>query len=142
MHIFSFRGKSAIALSLLSLVAFLLTASGFPATHVPLRQAQVPSSQTPNIYYGVYATSWLETIAPVTTFEQDAQKPASIVMWYQGWGLTQGQDFETSWMDNVRNHGSIPMISWEPQDYTKGVNQPTYSLQNIINGKFDAYITK
>jgi len=141
MRVFSFRGRSVIPLSLLSLVALLLTAGGLPIPHVPLRL--VPNqAPAPNIYTGVYATSWLDNLGPVTTFEQDAHKSASIVMWYQGWGLTQGQNFETSWMNNVRNHGSIPMISWEPQDYTKGVNQPTYSLQNIISGKFDTYITQ
>jgi hypothetical protein len=141
MHVFFVRGRSVIALSLLSLVALLLTAGGLPIPHVPLRLVQ-NQAPPPNIYYGVHATSWLDNLGPVTTFERDAHKSVSIVMWYQGWGLTQGQNFEPTWMNNVRDHGSIPMISWEPQDYTKGVNQPTYSLQNIISGKLDGYITK
>src|SRR5712691_10381640 len=45
-------------------------------------------------------------------------------------------------MENVRGHGSIPMGSREPWGDRRGtVNQPAYSLQNIINGNFDAYIT-
>jgi len=141
MHVFSFQRRSVIALSLLSLVAFLLTAGGLAIPHVPMRLVQ-NQAPPPNIYTGVYASSWLDKLAPITTFEQDAHKSVSIVMWCQDWGLTQGQNFEPTWMNNVRNHGSIPMISWEPQDYTKGVNQPTFSLQNIISGKLDGYITK
>ncbi len=139
MNIFSLRARSIIAL--LSFIAFILTTGGSPTPHVQLRHVQM-ASQTPTIYTGVYATSWLANLTPITTFERDAHKSVSIVMWYQGWGLKEGQNFEPSFMNNVRNHGSIPMISWEPHDYTRGVNQPEYSLQNIISGKFDTYITK
>ncbi len=140
MHVFSFRGRTGIALSLLSLIALLLTAGGFPVSQVQLRQIQNQSPSS-SIYYGVHATSWLQNLTPVTTFEHDIHKGVSIVMWYQGWGSTQGQNFEPSWMDNVRNHGSLPMVTWEPQDYTKGVNQPAFSLESIIDGSHDAYIT-
>ena len=45
-------------------------------------------------------------------------------------------------MNNVRNNGSIPMVTWEPWNYTQGIKQSDYSLQNIISGHFDAYITQ
>ena len=71
------------------------------------------------------------------------RKMSPSLLWYQGWGLTDGtQNFETSWMNTVRNHGSIPLITWEPWLYTKGVNQPKFALRNIINGNFDSYIKK
>jgi beta-mannanase len=65
-------------------------------------------------------------------------------MWYQQWGLRNGwQYLQTYWMNAVRAHGSIPMITWDPQDPSNGTaNQPAYALQNIINGNFDAYITQ
>ena len=141
MHIFSSRTHVAVSLPLLTLLAFLLTAGGLPMPHMPQHRVNA-ASQTPSIYYGVHATSWLRDLTPVTTFEQDAKKPVAIVMWYQGWGAAKEREFEPSWMDNVRAHGSIPSITWEPQDYTKGVDQPAYSLQNIINGHFDAYIVQ
>ena len=100
-------------------------------------------SVTASVYYGMHVPGWLNKLSALTTFENDAKKKVSIVMFYQGWGLTDGtQNFETNWMNNVRNHGSIPMVTWEPWLYTGGTNQPQYSLKNIINGKFDAYITK
>ncbi len=133
--------QSHVAVSLLLLSFFVLTAGGFPTPHMPQRQVNT-SPQMPSIYYGVHATSWLRNLTPVTTFEQDTKKPVSIVMWYQGWGAAKEREFEPSWMDNVRSHGSIPSITWEPQDYTKGVNQPMYSLQSILNGSHDEYITQ
>lgn len=101
------------------------------------------ASLSSRVYLGVHVPGWLQDLSLVTAFEANAQKAVSIVMWYQGWGLTDGsQNFETSWMDAVRNHGSIPLVTWEPWLYTQGVNQSAYSLQNIINGKFDAYIRR
>src|SRR5260221_4339132 len=63
-------------------------------------------------------------------------------MWYQHWGLTDGyQYFQPGWMDAVRAHGSIPLVTWDPWDPTQSsTSQSAYTLQNIINGNFDAYI--
>lgn len=100
-------------------------------------------TQIPSVYYGVHVPGWLNNLSAVTAFERDVNKPASIILWYQGWGLNDGtQNFETTWMNNVSNHGSIPLISWEPWMYTRGINQPDYSLANIIDGRFDSYITR
>jgi beta-mannanase len=94
-------------------------------------------------YYGVHVPGWLSDLSAVTAFESNAKKPASIVMWYQGWGLTDGtQHLQPTWMENVREHGAIPLVTWEPWLYTQGISQPAYSLQKIMNGDFDAYITK
>jgi beta-mannanase len=101
------------------------------------------ASPSSTVYLGVHVPGWLQDLSLVTAFEAKAQKAVSIVMWYQGWGLTDGsQNFETRWMNAVRNHGSIPLVTWEPWLYTQGVNQSAYSLQNIINGRFDAYIRR
>jgi hypothetical protein len=100
------------------------------------------------LYYGVHVPGWLDDLSRVTAFEGNAKKAVSIVMWYQGWGLSDGsQNFQPTWMENVRKHGVIPLVTWEPWLYTAspashGVDQPAYSLQKIINGDFDAYITR
>jgi beta-mannanase len=97
---------------------------------------------TPSVYYGVYVPGWLSDLSRVAQFEADAGKPAAMVMWYQGWGQQDGsQNFQPAWMDGVRAHGSIPLISWEPWLYTASVRQPQYALRNIIAGAFDPYIT-
>ena len=93
------------------------------------------------IYYGVHVPSL--DITQVAAFEADAQKPVAILMWYQQWGMTDGsQYFQPAWMSEVRAHGSIPLVTWEPWDPSKGVDQPSYSLEQIINGSFDPYIAK
>ncbi|MDQ6662628.1 MAG: beta-mannanase [Chloroflexota bacterium] len=92
----------------------------------------------------MYASSWLSDLSAITSVENATQKPASIVMWYQGWGAGKGEDFQTSWMDNVRNHGAIPLVTWEPWNYkqTQKSAWSGYSLKDILNGTYDAYITK
>ena len=123
------------------LLMLLLSAGGYPSQ--PVTKTVHKATLTSSVYFGVHVPGWLQDMSAVTAFEQDSHKSVSIVMWYQGWGLQDGtQNFEATWMNNVRTHGSIPMVTWEPWLYTKGPNQPTYSLQNIISGKFDAYVTK
>jgi hypothetical protein len=120
---------------------------GTPASSTP---AITPTSFTyptapagsASIYYGVHVA--VDSLSAVSAFEADAGKAVSIVMWYQQWGLTDGwQYLQPSWMDAVRSHGSIPLVTWDPQDpFNASPNQPAYALQNIINGNFDAYITR
>ncbi len=98
---------------------------------------------TPSVYYGVHVPGWLDKLCALITFENDAKKKVSLVMWYQGWGLTDGtQYFQTSWMDNVRSHGSIPMVTWQPWLYTAGITQTQFQLSKIITGAFDSYIRR
>jgi hypothetical protein len=108
------------------------------ASTTPSRPAALPASAT--VYYGVHVA--LLDMSLVNAFETDAHKPVAIVMWYQQWGLTNGyQYFQPGWMDAVRAHGSIPLVTWDPWDPTQSpTNQPAYTLQNIINGNFDSYI--
>src|SRR5579859_6899688 len=119
------------------------TTSG-TATGTPIPVPTYPSSPSgsTSIYFGVHVA--YDSLSYVTSFEADAHKAVSIVMWYQQWGLTNGwQYIQTYWMNEVRAHGSIPLITWDPRDPSNGTaNQPAYALQNIINGNFDAYITQ
>lgn len=95
------------------------------------------------VYFGVHVPGQPASLTHLEAFEHDVNKAVSIVMWYQGWGVSDSSRyFQTGWMDNVRNHGAIPMVTWEPWNYARGINQPEYSLQNIISGRFDAYITR
>ena len=104
----------------------------------PSQATGVSASST--VYYGVHVA--LLDMSLVNAFETDAHKPVAIVMWYQQWGLTNGyQYFQSGWMDAVRAHGSIPLVTWDPWDPTQSpTSQSAYTLQNIINGNFDSYI--
>jgi beta-mannanase len=80
----------------------------------------------------------------LATYEKDAGKNTSIILSYQAWG-DASNDFPADWTSTVRKQGAIPMITWEPWKtvaYPQGNDEPTYSLKNISDGKFDAYITQ
>ena len=144
----SFLVRSTVVVLLLTTVYASRPIGATPApqaTVTPSTFAYLPAifKCTPSVYYGVHVPGWLDNLDALTTFENAAQRKVSIVMWYQGWGLTDGtQNFQTSWMNNVRGHGSIPMITWEPWFYTAGINQPQYQLSKIISGTFDSYIQR
>ncbi len=81
-----------------------------------------------------------DNLNSVSTFDGNAGKEASIILFYQDWGATGGdQNFPMTWATSVRNQGSIPMIIWEPWT-SKSNTEPTYALSNIIAGNFDDYI--
>jgi hypothetical protein len=42
----------------------------------------------------------------------------------------------------VRSRGAVPLITWEPWAWGGGLAQPTYALDRIAAGDFDAYITQ
>ena len=64
-----------------------------------------------------------------------------IVHWYQNWGAgPYGSTVQPSWMSAVTSTGRTPLLTWEPWA-PGGAVQPTYRLQRIVQGSFDAYIT-
>jgi hypothetical protein len=77
-------------------------------------------------------------------FEANAGKGVSIVVWGQSWydhGVPQG--FDPRLAEEVRAHGSIPMIDWSPWDLKNqgSASQPAFQLRDVIGGKYDAYIS-
>ncbi len=63
-----------------------------------------------------------------------------VAMWYADWQHNKLPS--TSQLNAIERRGSIPEITWEPWDASKGLykSQPRYRLINIIDGKFDSYI--
>ena len=118
------------------------TPTSSSATPTPFPTYPSSPSGSASIYFGVHVA--LNSLSYVTAFEGDARKAVSIVMWYQQWGLTDGwQNLQPYWMNAVRSHGAIPVITWDPENPAiASPTQPTFTLQNIINGNFDAYITR
>ena len=75
------------------------------------------------------------------TFEQQAAKKMSLVHWGQPWKMNGVmQPFQRSYFDNVRNHGSIPVLNWCSWELGKGVDQSTFQLRDINAGTYDAYV--
>jgi hypothetical protein len=54
-----------------------------------------------------------------------------------GWANDQ---FDAGRLKAIVERGMLPIVAWEPWDYTRGVNQPGYRLSAIYGGHYDAYI--
>jgi autotransporter-associated beta strand protein len=79
----------------------------------------------------------------ITNFINQAQKDISIINMFKSWatsGTSPNGPFPTSAMDYIRNHGSIPLVTWEPWNPASGVTQPTFSLASVTTGACDSFI--
>src|SRR4051794_22719539 len=75
-------------------------------------------------------------------FESQAGKGMSLVQWGQPWKMGgQMMDFQRHYFDNVRAHGSIPVLSWASHELGKGIHQPSFQLRDVYSGRYDAYLT-
>ena len=111
-------------------------------------QAATPAAQTtgPSIYWGAMVDGKVPSSTNLqgvfNTFETRSQKKMSIIHWGQPWMMKDGSwgEFQTTYFQNARNHGSIPMINWSSQRLGSGINQPDFQLRDIYAGTYDAYI--
>lgn len=120
------------------LISFTLPLNGLLGNLNP--KASSHAIVNTNIYWGAFAENVPDDLSNITTLETDVGKKVAIISWYQGWAGPNAT-FDTTGMDLIRSHGSIPMITWEPWDTTTDIN-PSYSLSNIAKGNFDSYLTQ
>lgn len=59
---------------------------------------------------------------------------------YVAW--SRGGDFPAADASRVVAAGAVPVLTWEPWDPTKGVDQPAYALDRITAGRHDAYLKR
>jgi len=83
----------------------------------------------------------------VSQFEGEAGKSASMVQFFQPFAQCGGSGcsfytFPTTPMDDIRGHGSIPVLSWSSQAIPSGLNQPDFQLADVISGRYDSYIAE
>ncbi len=116
---------------------------------VPIRAAtSVAQTTGPTIYWGAMvagkAPSSTNLAGVMNTFETRSKKKMSIIHWGQPWVLSSGGwgEFQTTNFDNVRNHGSIPMINWTSWKLGAGANQPDFQNRDVYGGKYDVYIRR
>ncbi|HWG86002.1 MAG TPA: glycosyl hydrolase [Deinococcales bacterium] len=76
-------------------------------------------------------------LTQLSQFETASGRKAAIVHWFQDWANDPALHLDL--IRKVADHGSIPMITWEPWNWSQGVNQPRYSLARIIAGDFDSH---
>lgn len=125
------RKRALFAILLATLIATL--GGPFLGRATPAAAAPAP------IALGVWAHRVPWEWANLDQYTSQAGKAPAIVMWYHDW--VHGGFYRTG-MDQIVARGAMPMVTWEPQDYTQGVNQPAFSLRTIAAGNHDAYIRK
>src|SRR3954451_11053477 len=65
---------------------------------------------------------------------------SAIVGTFADWEHTP--DFPTGLAEAINERGAVPLISWEPWDWDRGVEQPEYALRRIVAGDHDALIDR
>jgi hypothetical protein len=103
------------------------------------------SNETNQIYWGAWVgNSHIGNYNLLTNFEGQVGKGVSIWNWIQLWNRPQDSEnipnFDTALMNQARNHGVIPMVSWGPE--SGNPNFPFNNLKSIIDGSQDAYLIK
>ncbi|MGD0644688.1 MAG: glycosyl hydrolase [Candidatus Bathyarchaeia archaeon] len=101
-------------------------------------------SGTSQLYFGAFVgPSHLGNPANLKAFESEVGKDVSIWNWFQLWNRPDDSEnmaeFDKALMDECRNAGSIPMISWAPE--SGDPNNPFTNLKSILDGSQDAYLT-
>lgn len=78
-------------------------------------------------------------LSSVSRLEGVAHKHLSVIMWYCDW---KHDPVSPTQLKAVSQRGSVPEITWEPWDYTKGAysRHSEYSLRSIADGAHDGYI--
>jgi len=86
-------------------------------------------------------TAALQPGGAFDTFETRAGKKMAILHWGQPWRMNGAdQPFQTSYFNNVRNRGSIPLLDWGSWVTSAGPIQPDFQLNKIYGGQYDGYI--
>ena len=81
------------------------------------------------------------TLETIEEFENMVGKHQAIIASSSYWGE---QSFPTRNLNVIWRHGSMPLVFWSPWDrpYTQNRGPDKFSLNEIIAGKWDAYIDK
>jgi len=79
----------------------------------------------------------------VDAFTAATRYQPSVLQFSQGWAH---DEFDAARVDAVARRGMLPVVSWEPWDYTatgraaSSGEQPAYRLSAIVDGRYDSYI--
>jgi hypothetical protein len=127
------------------IMAFVMIVGNTGTTRAATNVALTAGS---SIYWGAMvdgqAPSSTNLQGVFNTFETRSGKRMSIIHWGQPWMRSDGSwsEFQTSYFENVRSHGSIPMLNWTSWRLGGGTNQSNFQLRDIYNGTYDTYIRR
>jgi hypothetical protein len=121
-----------------------------PELEHELEPELAPGPSSP-VYWGATIGSQLTgsqapwDMSAVAKFEEITQKPVSLIQFFQPFSNCGGTSctfysFPTTPLENVRQHGAIPVLSWSSQSIPSSLNEPSYQLSDLIEGHYDSYI--
>jgi hypothetical protein len=128
------------------------TSSGAAPTPVPTPEAEpVPGSGSgAAVYWGATIGTHLTGGQPpwdmgaVAKFEEQAGKQVSMVQFFQPFANCNPgcsfYGFPAGPLENIRLHGSIPVLSWSSQSIPSYKNEPDFQLSDVTSGRYDAFI--
>jgi hypothetical protein len=78
----------------------------------------------------------------VAKFESTARKPVSLIQFFQPFSNCSTSPctfypFPSAPLENVRRHGSIPVLAWASQSIPGSLDQSDYQLSDVISGRYD-----
>jgi Glycosyl hydrolase family 26 len=122
-----------------------------PAPESEPTPAPAPGQTRLPIYWGATIGSQLTgsqapwDMTAVTKFEELAQKPVSLVQFFQPFENCastpcSAYPFPKTPLENIRRHGAIPVLSWASESTPASVNQPAFQLADVIGGRYDSFI--
>jgi hypothetical protein len=84
-------------------------------------------------------------MSAVTKFEENAKKTVSLVQFFQPFANCAAlpcsfYSFPTTPLEDIREHGAIPVLSWSSQSIPSAVEQPDFQLSDVLAGSYDDYI--
>jgi mannan endo-1,4-beta-mannosidase len=80
------------------------------------------TSATSGVYLGLWQPGAPSDMSKVSEFERDSGKKVAIIQFYYEWQ----HRLDNKLVDNVVQHGSIPMITWEPQGGCDKINSGAF----------------
>jgi beta-mannanase len=119
------------------MVTATVTISGMLLPGVAEAAAVPPAG---SVYAGVTVDGARGIVPELDAYAGSAGKRPAVVMDYRDWAHTP--DFPTDFANLVTARGAIPMLTWEPWDYSAGVAQPAYRLSTITAGAHDALVRR
>jgi hypothetical protein len=124
--------RARFARSLLLIIAAMPLLLGYTTARAEAAPAQIA--------FGAYIPGALWDATRIDAHRAMVGTAPAIVMWYQDWAHADVNGFAFGSLDAVVARGAMPLVTWEPWDYTGGPDQPAYALREIVAGSYDGYI--
>lgn len=104
--------------------------------------------KTKEILFGLYLPfDFSDSIKVLLSYERKLGIKPKIASFYFSWG--ENKDPDINGIESILREGFIPMITWEPwhlpeneQERLSPHDQPDFSLNEIIKGRYDEYIMR